>query len=627
MISRIFNARPLIKFLLMGGVVGLFVVALSYFNLMADLERRNYDFLLSQETGDPSNDILIVGITEDCLDELGAFPWERSVHAELLNYLTAAEAAVVGMDIIFSEQAQDPEMDEALVDATAAAGPVVYPAVAHLTDEASPGLFTSEVMDYPFPELDAEAPSGVINVIADPDGILRRAPFGFEYGGEVLPSFALQVWSQYRDYSAAEIERYFEQLMDTSSAGGDISTLQVNDYEYKLDAGGQKHINYAAGPGTFPVLPYHEVLEGEFEEVTFRDKIVLVGYYALGLGDYYFTPFQKDTPMFGIEVHANILNTIKKTGPINPLPLGSNLAIIFGVAVLSFVAFQRLRPLLGLAVLLGGVALLFIIAGQIFHNSAVYMETVYPVTALGLSYGAAVIYNTINERQERERVTRLFGRYVAKQVVDEILEVGEENLKLGGTRRDVTLLFVDIRGFTPLSEKLPPEKVVSVLNEYFDIVTNCIFRNHGTVDKFIGDAVMAIFNAPMELNNHPAWALRAARDIISEGEALQQRVYDMAGVNLYFGIGINSGEAVVGNIGAENRLEYTAIGDTVNLASRLESNAEAGQVLVSRYTYDHVGEQMPLQKAGEITVKGKSEPIEIYELVVSEPESEEDSPG
>lgn len=244
------------------------------------------------------------------------------------------------------------------------------------------------------------------------------------------------------------------------------------------------------------------------------------------------------------------------------------------------------------------------------------MPLVCPLLALGSSYLVSLVYNFAVEKKEKQRVTRIFSRYVAPQVVAEILQVGEGELKLGGTRRRITLLFIDIRSFTTLSEKLSPEEMVEVLNQYFEIVTRCIFKNKGTIDKFMGDAAMALFNAPMLLDDHALWAVKAAKAITDEGASLQRKLQEILGVTLTFGIGINTGEVVLGNIGSKNRMDYTAIGDAVNLAARLESSAKPGQVLVSESVYQEVAGRIPLEPVGEISVKGKCQSVMVYQLEI-----------
>ena len=601
---------PLIPSLIMGGCLSLVVVFFTYFNLLADLERSAFDLRFSlRGIREPSPDILIVGITDECLKKLGRWPWQRHLHAELLDVLTEGDAAVIGMDIIFSEPAREVWTDEALAAATVRAGNVIYPSKAPPVKSQLPGFLSPYSLTLPLPSLLKAAPAGFINVTTDLDGIIRRGLLWMEHEGEPIPSFALLTWALAQGLEPSELQAHLENFFVPG-----VSRLPLGDFIFPLDPGGNTLINYRGPPGTFPVLPYHLVLAGEYAPTTFNDAIVLVGFFAPGLGDYFFAPFAKDTPMYGVEIHANIIQTLLESGPINNLPLFSNLGLVFILSLLPLLLYQVLKPIRGFIALVLLVIIFYLSTWKLFDAHALYIETVYPLLALGSSYLVSLVYNFTVEQREKQRITSIFGRYVAPQVVDEILQAGEGELKLGGIRRRITLLFIDIRGFTPLSEKLSPEKVVGVLNQYFEIVTRCVFENKGTIDKFMGDAAMALFNAPLLLDDHALWAVRAAQAITAEGAALQKRVRKISGATLTFGIGINTGEVVVGNIGSENRMDYTAIGDAVNLASRLESNAKPGQVLVSESVYREVAGRIPLESVGEISVKGKSQPIAVYQL-------------
>ncbi len=608
---------PFFITLVMGGILGLLVLFITYFNFFGDLERSALDLRFSlRGVEDPCSDILIVGITESCLEELGRWPWEREIHAELLDVLTEGGASAVGFDIIISEPSRESWRDEALIEATARSAPVVYPIDAPPAVSQIPGFLTPASLTLPLPELMEVAKAGYVNVTPDTDGIMRRAILWMEYEGWPLASFDDVIWALSQGISTDKLYEHLDSIFEPGR-----STLPLGQFEFPLDPGGKTLINYSGGPGNFPILPYHLVVEGAYPPSTFENKIIMVGFFAPGMGDYYFTPFASDNPMYGVEVHANILHTLLEAGPICPVSLGINLLTVFLLALLSMFIYQALRPIWGFASLIVIAAAFFLITTNLFNDRSIYVETVYPLMALSGSYITALVYNFVVEQRNRQRVTRIFGRYVAPQVVDQILTVGEENLKLGGTKRRITILFIDIRGFTPLSEKLSPEGVVAVLNEYFDIVTRCIFENKGTIDKFIGDAAMVLFNAPLDLEDHPLWAVKAAQAITREGAALQKKVFEMVGVTLHFGIGINTGDAVVGNIGAENRMDYTAIGDAVNLAARLESNAKPGQVLVSEPVYEEVAGRIPLEPMGEISVKGKSKPVKIFQLVRDEASS------
>jgi adenylate cyclase len=242
------------------------------------------------------------------------------------------------------------------------------------------------------------------------------------------------------------------------------------------------------------------------------------------------------------------------------------------------------------------------------------MSLFYPAAALILTYLVMLAYRYLEEQFERRRITGIFGRYVAPQVVDQILKEGEEGLKLGGTRKEISVLFVDIRGFTPLSEKVEPEEVVGILNSYLNLTAKSIFDNEGTLDKFIGDATMAIFNAPLDLADHEFKAVKAAWAMKQGAAALQKELEEKYGKGVSFGIGVNTGYAVVGNIGATFRMDFTAIGDTVNTAARLESNAKPDQILLSSSIYEKVKDRVEATYLGEIKVKGKEQGVPVYQL-------------
>ncbi|MGN0691952.1 MAG: adenylate/guanylate cyclase domain-containing protein, partial [Oscillospiraceae bacterium] len=219
-----------------------------------------------------------------------------------------------------------------------------------------------------------------------------------------------------------------------------------------------------------------------------------------------------------------------------------------------------------------------------------------------------------------------FKKYVAPQVVEEIAKKGGYHIRLGGENRNIAVLFVDIRGFTPMSESLEPEQVVDILNSYLNLTTNSIFANGGTLDKFIGDATMAVFNAPFDLDDYVYRAVKTAWDIVSGGNAIESKFLERYGKSVSFGVGVNCGPAVVGNIGCDFRMDYTAIGDTVNTAARLEANAKRGQVLISESVYEQVKDRVTVEPIGEIPLKGKSKGVFVYSLTgIGEAEKEHEN--
>lgn len=244
------------------------------------------------------------------------------------------------------------------------------------------------------------------------------------------------------------------------------------------------------------------------------------------------------------------------------------------------------------------------------------MKVIYLPLFLALGYIAILGIGYLYTALEKKKIENTFKRYVAPQIVDEIFHDGLDNISLGGKKTDIACLFVDIRGFTPLSEVLTPEEVVEVLNEYFELITTCIFNNGGTLDKFIGDAAMAIFNAPVEVEDYTYKAVKTACDIVKGAKELEDKLFERFGKEVRFGIGVNKGEAVVGNIGSNSRMDYTAIGNTVNTAARLEANAKPGQVLISADVYNEVKDIFEAESIGEIPLKGKSQKIEVFSVKI-----------
>ena len=236
------------------------------------------------------------------------------------------------------------------------------------------------------------------------------------------------------------------------------------------------------------------------------------------------------------------------------------------------------------------------------------------MTAVAVIFLARLVFGYLTERFRKHKILQVFRTYMAPQVVDELSRSGRYRIELGGRNCQVAVLFVDIRGFTSLSEGLPPDQVVGILNRYLGKVTEAIFRNEGTLDKFIGDAVMAVYNAPVDVEDYAVKAVRTGIDIVREVESLNDDLERDFGRRIACGVGIHWGQAVVGNIGCDFRMDYTAIGDTVNVAERLESLAESGQILISRQLYEQVKDQYQAEHMGELALKGREDKVSAYAL-------------
>ncbi|WP_053373082.1 CHASE2 domain-containing protein [Paenibacillus sp. FJAT-27812] len=537
--------------------------------------------------------IAIIAIDDESVNDFGSWPWNRSVHAQLVDTLAEGEPAVIAFDVTFpASSADDPSSDEALIAAVSNAGNVVMPVIGTFASSAKQGTIAALSISEPFPALkEAAAAVGHINTIPDRDRVVRKSLYSFANNGEDVESFS---WTIYKMF----MER---------------SGKQVNANMLPLDAFGQFHIPYTGRPGQYEAIPYSAVLGGEVPADYFKDRIVLIGPYATGFKDDYPTPLQVKSLMYGVEIHANIIQALLEGDLKQELDWKWNALILLIAAALAYFLFRKWNMAISFLSVTAIIAL-FVIGSSYLYAQGYIVSIGYVVPLLIISCIVVVGFHYVEELLERRRVTDIFGRYVAPEVVNQILKNGEEGLKLGGTRRELTVLFVDIRGFTPLSEKAEPEEIVEILNEYLDLAANCIFKFDGTLDKFIGDAAMAIFNAPLLLEDHPMRAVEAAWAMKEGSAALERKLVERFGFGVKFGLGIHTGPAVFGNIGSRSRMDYTAIGDTVNTAARLESNAKPGQIILSDAVYQAVKDRAEARSLGEIKVKGKEQGILIYEL-------------
>jgi adenylate cyclase len=353
---------------------------------------------------------------------------------------------------------------------------------------------------------------------------------------------------------------------------------------------------------------------GDIPADYFAGKAVLIGPYTVGLQDQWTAAIDRAAPMYGVEFQANAVEAQISGMFKRELQDAPQLALLFLVAFGGFWWFWQRRMLpatLAFAAVAGGWALLGIQA----YAQGYVVHILWIPLASAVAYVSCVAANYIREAMERRRVTSTFKRYVAPEIVGEILRGGQDALQLGGKLTDIAVLFVDIRGFTPMSELLEPPRVVEILNHYLTLTSSCIIRHGGTLDKFVGDATMAFWGAPLPQEDYTLKAARAALDMVEGSQALGAELLERYGRTVSFGIGIHCGKAVVGNIGAPIRMDYTAIGDTVNTAARLEANAPGGKVLISRAVADALGDMAKTTSLGDtIKLKGKSEGFEILTL-------------
>jgi adenylate cyclase len=545
-------------------------------------------------------DVVVVEIDEKSLARIGRWPWARSQHARLISQLSENGAAFIGYDVTFSEPTNEAN-DLVLGDAVAEAGNVVLGATAVFPREKPGDLPTARQILPPIEEVARDAPAAHVNVIPDPDGVVRALPPIIETPeGEFLPSLTLQLLAME------------EQLSGPVTLRPD--GIQIGSRVISTGPAHLMDINFTETDG-FPSYSFIDVLEGNTPDDAFRGKTVLVGATALGLGDLRLTPLDKATGEPGVFIHANALNTMRHNAFLTHETRTVVLGWVFGIALLVSLAVMFLRiwlsPILAAALGVG----YFFLAFQRFDGGTV-MNLVYPPLAIPLAFLAALAVRYFTEFRERRRVTEVFGRYVAGDVVEEVLAAPEHALaSLEGETRPLSVLFADLRGFTSASEGSAPQEVVRALNVYLDAMVRAVNEERGTIDKFMGDCVMAFWGAPRPTEHHAQRAVRAGirmLDYIDQAvEAGETGGLRVAGC----GVGVATGEAVVGNIGSSERLDYTVIGDTVNTASRICGVADAGMLVVTEACAGAIREEFSLADLPPLSVKGKAQPLRVFQVL------------
>jgi adenylate cyclase len=558
--------------LLTGGVLAAYVA-----DVLGDAELDTVDSRFAIR-GDqpPPDDVVVVGIDDETFSELDEqWPFKRSRHAQLIDRLREDGARTIVYDVQFTEPTQ-PKEDNALLDAVARAGNVVL-----ATTEVDRGGGTN-VFGGDDVVRDVRARAASANYVNDAGRVVRR----MRYEVDGLKTLAV-----------AAVER---------ATGREIERDGFPDPAW-IDYHGRDAVR---------TVPFSRAARGSFRPGTFRDKIVVVGATAPSLQDVHPTSVSGDEFMYGVEIQANAISTLLRDFPLREAPGWVTVALIvlFGaVGPIIAVRFGWARAaLLGLA--LAGLYFGFV---QLMFNRGVIVDFVYPEASLALSVVNGLAVALVLNAFERERVRDLFSRFVPEAVVDEVMQNVDEDLRLGGEQRVVTVVFSDIRGFTTFSESRPPDEVIDILNRYLTTMTDVILKHGGTLVTFMGDGIMAVFGAPIELDDHADRAYAAACEMA--GPALDEFNEWMRseghGEGFRIGVGLNSGEVMAGNVGSEKRLEYTVIGDTTNTASRIEGMTKGTDhmVMVSESTrLAFTREQPDLAPMDAMEVRGRQAKVVIW---------------
>lgn len=587
-----------ISYLLKSCFFALFIAGclfLSFYNgLFWGIENFLQDILFENKPIDER--LIIVSIDNDSIEKLGQWPWERKTFAQFFEALNSSEPLVVGLDVLLSERSRVGGADDATLQN--ALQNINYPLVmaAEATDFELNNNYSKTFIS-PLPEFykNKNVSLGHVNLVADKDGVVRRVPLEISGPGSVV----------YRGLST-EI------------------ALKSGLIEDQLISGRKKieRIVYSGGSGRVRTVPFWRVLSQDFDRETLKGKIVFVGATAPDLHDTKQTPMDRGTEMSGVEIQAQITNMLLKDFQLDELSLA---AVFFWLFVSAFIPFL-------LFYLSGGIPLslfLLLITG-ILHTIGIitlFSEgKIANLVHLNLAWiiGGlfSFLYKYFSLDKEKRMIRDTFSKYLSGDVLEDLLK-DPTRVKLGGEEREVTIFFSDIRGFTTLSEGMSPQELTHFLNRYLTRMTDIILKKKGVVDKYIGDAIMAFWGAPLENKNQALHSVLASIEMVDGLREFNEENVKNGNPTINIGIGLNSGVVTVGNMGSNSRFDYTIMGDAVNLASRLESQTKnyGVQVIISESTRKKISSDeenkhgIVFREIDRIVVKGKNRPVVLFEVV------------
>jgi adenylate cyclase len=457
---------------------------------------------------------------------------------------------------------------------------------------------------------ESSAAMGHINMLPDQDGKLRWEALVVSFMGQLYPSIDLQVARLYKGLSPAEMS---VEATDSVTLGNTVIST---------DPFGRMLIPYYGPHNTFPVIPALDVLEGKANTSSVQGRIVLVGPTAVGIHDKIVTP--GSAIMFGVEKHANMIGAILENQSIRFTGRVANILIIILMGIIFTLLIVQMRAVAGAALAALCIAILFAAGYALFFKWGLWIDISYAGNAIIVIYFGTTAYRYATEERYARQIRSMFSSYVTEKIVNELIR-NPELARLGGERREVTVLFSDVKGFTTFSEQHSPEQVVAILNEYLTEMTNIIIRWDGTLDKFVGDMIVAFWGAPLKQPNHAELAVKCTLHMKQRLGELKEIWLKQGQVPFEAGFGLNTGEVIVGNIGAEGKkMDYTVIGDNVNLGSRVEglTRKYGAGIIITEATLDRIRDLVAAGKFGHllihgldiVTVKGKAEPVRIYEV-------------
>ena len=610
----------------------------AFFSL--DNRLRDFFFILRGPVI-PSSDIIIIDIDEKSLQKQGQWPWSRNKVAQLIQNLNEAEAGIIGLDIVFSEadrsspisiadklqceQGDLEDYDKTLAEVIATSPTIggyffSFGKSVHKQTPLVPAVFIEKggstqayviepsqlVLNIPLIQ-DAFYSSGFFNNTPDEGGMIRRVPLLMRYDGALYPSIALEM---VRIYTGAD-----RVVVNNSITG--VESIEMGKLTIPTDRFARLIVNYKDEGGSYTYLSATDILTDNFKHEDVAGKFVLVGTSAIGLADLRATPF--DTVMPGVEVHASVIDNLLNQDFISPpehtvlIELSMIIATVLIVMVLlSFSNIWFIVPLF--ITLLYGTYLFFM---ELLFVQGIVLNILFPLAALVFSFMSTLLIEYLFNLRQKQLVMAVFAKKVSPTVMNDLIQNSSEHL-LTPRNREVTVFFSDIRSFTSISEKLGnPAHVIAMLNTYMTPMVETITKHQGTIDKFIGDAVMAYWNAPIDVEGHADKAVASALQQLKQLKKLNQTLKQQFDVEITIGIGIHTGEVTIGEMGSLGRSDYTIIGDNVNLASRLEglTKVYGVAIIISAQTKYQLIQPCQTRSLDIVKVKGREEAVEIFEVM------------
>ncbi len=622
---------------LLGALIIWVVADLLFPGLFYAFEARTYDWRVQNKIADVPEqsieEIIIIDIDGRSVSELGKFSqWPRDYYPRVLRFLKEGRAKSIGLDIIFDRDMRDAKADSAFVEEVAKADNVFNAVYFSIADSlnwryamaAEPAGFDWQKYTYDLPAevansfrpeerfenefielLNASHAVGHVNFEGDVDGVVRRIYLFTRFNNHFYPSLAFKIYLDQMGIDRLQFlpgERLH--LFHGEQLVADIP----------LDERNNMIVNYAGPFKTFRYISFYDVLEQRLPKEYFEGKTVLVGTSLPGLFDLRSVPFQPAFP--GVEIHANILNTLANQNFVDQLSQTENLIMLISIGILAGVITIFLSPLWSIVVMIILGIVHTVITSYLFETASLWVAIVNPILTLVVTFSAVYLYKYITEEQGKKFIRDTFSHFVTASVVEELL-ANPDKIKLGGEKKVCTVFFSDVAGFTTISEQLSPEALVTLLNEYLTEMTNIVFKYNGMLDKYEGDAIMAVFGAPIAHGNHAYNACAAALEMQEKLVELRLRWSKEGRPLLHARMGINTGAMVVGNMGSETRFDYTVMGDAVNLGARLEpANKQYGtSVMIGPETWKMANENIIARQLDLLRVKGKTQPVDVYELV------------